>query len=431
VGKKLFTFYETKQGDTFAIVSRRVYGTDEHEYLLRETNAGYEEPFIDGYSLTIPALQEAPKPVLKRITADGKDEIAIIINGKRFRYWTEVRFKKTLDSIDSVDFFAPFNSDSKETRQALKPFSYASVVVAVGGFPVFNGTMVVVQPKVDSEGARIVVSCYSKPGVLNDCTAPSSIYPLEFSGMRFNQIADKLTSTFGIKMIYESDVGDVFVDGVKIGIDSKIMLFLNTLAKQRNAVLTNNVNGDLVFRRSVQVGKVKAVAKLRQGFSPLVKVTPIFNPQKYYSSVTGLDKDIVELPGGDDAGKAFGARSGGKYTQNNPFLKNIHRPFVFQGEDSDKSDIEQITKTKAARMFANSASYDIVVSTWRDNNGNLWEPDTVIKLHSHDAMIYKEHDFIIRSVVFSETSKSKVATMNLILPGGFSAELPESLPWVE
>ena len=81
------------------------------------------------------------------------------------------------------------------------------------------------------------------------------------------------------------------------------------------------------------------------------------------------------------------------------------------------------------RMFANAASYDIEVSTWRDSENRLWRPNTTIKLLAPGAMIYNNYEFIIRKVKFVRTTTKFVATLNLISPGTLSGKIPESLPW--
>ena len=82
-------------------------------------------------------------------------------------------------------------------------------------------------------------------------------------------------------------------------------------------------------------------------------------------------------------------------------------------------------------MFGAMASYSVALSTWRDPAGNLWAPNTTLKLQAPGAMIYNSYEFIVRSVEFSKDSTSETARLNLVLPGAFSGQIPEALPWDE
>jgi prophage tail gpP-like protein len=75
------------------------------------------------------------------------------------------------------------------------------------------------------------------------------------------------------------------------------------------------------------------------------------------------------------------------------------------------------------------AAYSVSVSTWRDSLGSIWAPDTTVTLEAPDAMIYSAFSFIIRSVSFDRDGFSETATLDLVIPGSFSGQQPEALPW--
>ena len=91
--------------------------------------------------------------------------------------------------------------------------------------------------------------------------------------------------------------------------------------------------------------------------------------------------------------------------------------------------MQTATNAKMARMLGNMAKYTIRVNTWRDPRGNLWAPNTRIKLYAPSAMIYSYFIFEVKRVVLDMDSDSEKATIELSLPGSFSGEPPESFPW--
>jgi len=264
---------------------------------------------------------------------------------------------------------------------------------------------------------------------LFDCNASASAFPIEYNGLTLKEISDSLTKPFGISSSFVSSLFSSFVSA-GFGDDSdplnpfervapkaseKIYSFLARLAKQRNQIISNDVNGDLVYQASVEVGD--PVAKLIDGSTPLISITANFDEQNFYSSITGISPSNI----GD---------SGQSYTVNNPFLEGVFRPFTFGADDTDDSTLKAAVEYKAGLMVANAIKYEVVVNTWRDTRGDLWRPNTTIVVNAPSAMIYKDFEFIIAGVNFARGVSGDTAVLSLVLPGAYSGEFPRSLPWL-
>lgn len=407
------TIFKILEGDTFETIARKTHGVESAAGLIASANPGVVEPLTPGTEINIPDLQGAPKDLPQQAVAQNEDEVAILIDGVRFRRWSTVRIIRSLDAMDIVEFGAPFDEELPGFREAFRPFSYKDLAVTVGGSPLFTGTMVAVSPVLDTDRRSVSVSGYSKPGVLNDCTAPASAYPLEFDSLGLRDIALKLSEPFGVAVELEADQGAVF-DRVALTPAKKILAFLIELAKQRNLIVSSTSEGALLFDKSTAVGS--PVAILAQGSSPVTDVTPFFSPQEYYSHITGLEPVITGL-------------QGSQFTVKNPRLLGVVRPITFTVQDTQDADVKTAVGAKAARMFGAAVTYVVGLNTWRDPSGKLWEPNTTIKLTAPGAMIYTEFEFIIRSVEFSRAGSAETAALTLVLPGSFSGEIPEAMPW--
>lgn len=408
--------FNVKPGDTFELIARQTYGDETKAGNIEAANPGTNEPLVAGTDLVIPNLPGAPQNKQRDVNAVDADEVAISIRGKRFRFWDSVRLTRSIDSMDTVAFDAPFESDLPEFRKNFKPFSYNDVDIIIGGKLLFTGTMVTPLPILENNQKIISVSCYSLPGVINDCPPPASMADkLEFNGQGLKEIAEALTKPFGFSVEFTADQGAVF-DTVAIKQDEKILLFLIELAKQRNLIISSNESGALLFQQSIKTGS--PVARLKQGQSPVLSVTPNFNSQEYYSHVTGFEPTDPVF-------------SSSQHTVKNNRLKGVLRPLCYNVTDTAGGDIKAAVQSKIGRMFGNMVTYSIHMDTWRDPKGNLWEPNTTITLTASDAMVYKEYEFIIRSIDFDKDSVSKSATLHVVLPGAFSGEIPEALPWDE
>ena len=407
--------YTIITGDTFEIIARKVYGTEADAGLVQRSNPGVAEPLTPGTVVVIPARPDAPTIAPSTAASDRDNEVAISINGSRFRFWEGVRIKQALDAFDSIEFGAPFEVDNKAFRDTFRPFSYSDIVVTIGGEPLFTGIMVGINPSMEANKRTVTVNGYSLPGPLNDCNSPASDFPLEFNGQKIGDIAKSICTPFGLTVEIDADEGPVFERVASEPTDSPYT-FLSTLARQRNMVIASTPEGKLLLRRSVSIGS--PVARLEQGFAPVTAVAPQFTPQEYFSHVTGIQPAIVGV-------------GGGQYTVKNSRLTGVIRPFNFTADDTLTADIKEATEAKAGRMFANAVSYSVTVATWRDPSGALWVPNTTITLNAPGAMIYSDYEFIIRSVELAQDNNEESGVLTLVLPGAFDGKIPEVLPWDE
>ena len=408
--------YTVIADDTFESIARKKYGTEVDAILIRSANPGLAEPLTEGVVIVVPDRPESPTipPLLAPFQTEN--EVSVAINGTRFRFWETVRVNRAIDSMDSLEFTAPFEVDNAEFRDTFRPFSYDRAEVSVGGNPLFTGTILIPLPTMAAEKKTVSVSAYSLPGVLNDCPVPASSFPsIGFDGQNLEAIAKAVTAPFGLTVVFADEPGPVF-ERVALEPTKKVFEFLSDLARKRNLIVSSTPGGELLFQRAIASGK--PVARLSQGDAPLISVTPQFAPQEYYSHVTGLQP---EGPSED----------GSQFTVKNPRLEGVIRPFTFQAEDTDKGNVKAAVEAKAARMFANVASYSINVSGWRDSQGSLWQPNTTMTLFAPGAMIYSEYEFLIRSVALARSGNRESTSLNLVIPEAFRGEIPEALPWEE
>lgn len=406
--------YAAVQGDTFESVARKVYGTDQGTQLIRQANPGVREPFAAGLELRIPDRAGDPKNRPQNAPAQDVDEIAVVIEAERFRFWHTIDIIRTLDSISTVEFVAPFEPDSQQFRDKFRPFSYKDITILADGEQLFAGTMVAVRPQVQESERTVAVSCYSRAGVLMDCTPPASQFPLEYNDLTLREIALNLLGPFGLELQFDADEGARF-ERVGISAGRRIWGFLSDLVGQRKAIMSSTSDGGVLIDTPSTGGQ--PVGVFSQGDpGPITSVQPFFSEQEYFSDITGLEPVII-------------GAEGSAHTVKNPRLTGVTRPFTFTAQDTEAGNLPQAVETKAGRMFGNMVSYKIQVGTWRDPNGNLWQPNTTLKLEWPDAMIYNETEFLIRDVVLSATDSRRSATLTIVLIGSFSGQIPEALPW--
>lgn len=408
------TIYRSRAGDTFEIIRVRKRVTLAN---LKAANPSIDEPIQAGTLLNIPT----PDPVSSQNqTSDVDPDLFTLKLGTReFLFWTKAELVRSVESIHNLTINAPFEPDNPDHRALFQPFGYQRTELTVGGEKVFDGLVMGVVPSLSEDGRVVTLTCYSRPGPLLDCSPSPKSLPLEFKKVALSTIVQKVIEPFGLTAEFPDGEGAAF-DKVVIGAEDKVFDSFVNLAKQRNLVISNTTDGALLFQRSVTSGR--EVAKIREeDGGPLLSIVPVFDPQALYSDVVGLLNIIVS----ENAIQEYLGNStkiSKQISIKNEFMPpNVLRPFVF------KADAETDVNAKFGRMFSEAIAYDLMVDSFRDQNGNLWAPNTLVSVLAPSVMIYEPFIFLIKSVRFS--SSPRTAVLKLVIPQAYAGEAPEKLPW--
>jgi prophage tail gpP-like protein len=375
------------------------------------------------------------------------ERFSLSIGGKDFTHWTEVELEDSIDGFSTACFTAPFYAEDRDFREMFRPFSYRTVEVKLDNVVQFTGSMVCVEPALDADSRTVKVQAYSRPAVLVDAMIPPDFHGTQWSGLHLLAIAQRLCapfvitakfadersaaagnqSSFAVAAGTDAELKKALADleksfaKVKIEPDGKIFDFLCELVKQRGLVISNDAAGNLVFQKSTYTGAaVAALAEPSEGEKASVplSVTSHFNPQGYCSHVTTI----------------IAAKRGVKpvrWTAVNPFLRDVLRPTCLRCDDAKPGDAPALAQAHLGRMFGNAASWEVELPTIIDPQGRYYRPNTTLVLKAPSAMIYGRHEFLIRSVTKRQDKDGTTCTLQLVLPGAFSGEVPAALPWNE
>lgn len=423
--------YTVQPNDILSGISKKFYGVPNKYQLIIDANPQLSgrNKALDGTPLIhksdiliIPDETENiinPTQIQKipeSIENVSDNAISILIDNNLFSFWTEYEMTFEIDSFDTFAFSAPFNSDIEIYREAFRPFSYKPVAIYYGQELILTGVLLADETTLEPDEKSISIIGYSKPGILNDCHMPISSFPLEFNNQTLQPIAVKLCKPFGIIPIFLTAPGNPFIK-VSLDIENDVFGFLADLAEQREILLSNNEKGELIFFKPQSKN---VVASFKQGELPLISCSPSFDPQSFYSHLTGVTQ-VTEVEKSES------------YTYENKYLinKGIMRPYNFIAEDVKNSGIKKATLSMAGRMFGESASYELVVQGHRDKNRNLYKKNTLVSLLCPGSMVYRETNFLVKSLTMSRTDSGDTSIFELVLPGSYSGEIPEVFPWEE
>jgi prophage tail gpP-like protein len=415
-------------GDTLGTISIRYLGTfskwqkivDSNPQLSGRRKASDGSPLIyPGDKLVIPE-DKTEKPVspqtAKTITvSDGDQDVSMIVDGNKFTGFTGYEINLSYDSFDTFSLSAPYDIAQKELKAAILPFAFKDCEVYYLGELLFKGTLLTPDPELQAEATEITLQGYPLCAILNDCMIPPTKYPADYANVTIQDIADPIAEAYGIKIMYPDGPGEPFPD-VSCEPTETVLNFLLNLANQRKLLFSNDENGRLVFFKAK---KEAAFTSFKEGDSRLLSITPQFSAQGFYSHITGHTKTDSE-------------KDSLSFTWENSYLinKGIVRHKTIMVDDAITSfDLETAVKAHAGRMYADCVSYSLKCDTHISENGKVFKKGMTTCIHSPSAMITRQTNFIVRNIKLLRTAEGKTAELSLVLPGSFTDDLPEALPW--
>ena len=406
--------YVVRTGDTFESISSSQFGTVDSAADILAANPGVTNPPTPDTTIFIPRIliPESPSNI-------ESGQLSVVINDVPFLGWTEISFAREMDSFGTFNLLSVWEPDNKEFRDVFRPFGYQSVAIFEGSELLFHGTLIDVAPSQSAKSRVVNAAGYSVPGVINDCTPPVSAFPLERDAQNLKQIATELLAPFGIPVEVDGDSGATF-EREAVEPTTKILDYLIKLAGQRNLIITDTPEGACKFQTETEQGNPMAV--LSEGQPGITSISPQFNPQDYYSHISGPGFTLFSTPG---------SVPGSVFTVPNERLIGTLRPLTFTIPDAIGGEIKLAVEAKAGRMFANTVAYRAVIPSWRNPDGKLWRPNTTIIITAPGAMIYSPFEFLIRRVQYTRDATEESVELTLILPGSFKGAIPEALPWDE
>jgi len=246
----------------------------------------------------------------------------VVIDQREITYFTNGTITLKLDSIASTFEFATYYKPQDLEFQAIfKPLQYKDIEIYNSKDKlIFTGTILNHRFTSNSGRELVIISGYSKSGILEDVCVPPSNYPLENNNKSLKDIATTLCGYFGINVVVSdqaksisesattSKPKDVTAKSEFATLEAKsksvfgrtsasptetIKDYIAKLASQKNIVLSHNEKGEvLLFQPNyLQVPRYF----FTKGNS--ISMSIDYNGQALHSDI-----NIVRQPSDDNAG---------------------------------------------------------------------------------------------------------------------------------
>lgn len=305
------------------------------------------------------------------IVTSGKAELTV--DGLIYGGWRRVAVTRSIEQIaNTYELGVTERWPGQSSSRPIRPGSPCRV--ALDGETVITGFTDDSDPAYDKQSHELEIKGRDATGDLVDCSA---IYK---TGQWFNatldRIARDLCAPFGIKVINEAGAFTPFSD-FKIEEGETVFECIERGARLKAVLLIADSKGGLVITRA---GKRKAQTALVEGEN-ILAARGHFSWKDRHSTYTikGQERGTDDFSGENAAGPSATVRDE---------VINRYRPLVVLAEahGAHATFRDRAEWERNVRMGrGNRAS--ITVQGWRDGSGALWQPNTLVQVHSPELWL--------------------------------------------
>lgn len=332
-------------------------------------------------------------------------------------YFSSFQVSLKFDSLASTfSFNFLYNEKSRIHAEMACVSHFHEAILEHEGETLITGFLLSQAFNVGSKTELTQFAGYSKAGVLEDCSIPPTIYPVQSDGLTLRQIASKIISAFTpkMKMIVDDSVASKMDMVIPISTskdNQNIKSYLTEITTQRKIIMTHNEKGDILFTTAkTDLPPVLHVEDGQIG----TNISLVFSGQGLHSDITVMKES------GIDGGNA------GEYTIQNPYVPIVYRPLVLTQTSGEDTTIEETAMNALAQELKGAITLKVETDRWKVN-GKILRPGGIITVLSPKNYLYKKTRFLIESIDYKGDSKLMTATLNCVLPEVYSGKMPKNI----
>lgn len=319
----------------------------------------------------------------------------------------------SLASTFSTNFL--FNEKNREHAELACVSHFHECILEHEGQKLINGFILDENFKEASRDSLVQFAGYSKPGVLEDCEIPPSIYPLQADGLTLREIISKIIAPFKLKMIVHSSVGGKLDQVIPTSTSKEtqnIKSYITELCTQRGIIVSHTVDGDLLFTKANTEGE------------PLFHVEMGVIATEIEMSFKGqsLHSDITVMIQADDSETS----NAGEYTLQNPYVPIVYRPKVLTASSGDDISVQEVAMHALAAELKEAIRLKVTIDRWKVNDTFIL-PNNTITVISPKCYIYKKTKFFIESIDYTGDPKKQTAVLNCVICEVYNGQIPKNI----
>jgi len=314
--------------------------------------------------------------------------LALLTNNMRFEGWTAIEVNRSMANL-----CGSFNLTVTDKWQGVARLIRAgdTCKIMIDDDQIINGYVDSVYPRVDGRSHQIMVIGRDKGGDLIDCSIADK--KGQWRGLKLEALISELCKPFGIKVTANVDTGSTVnaADLFKSNQGVTVFEAIKRICSLNGCLAYSDNEGNLLITRA---GTEKATTAIVQGVNMLAGDAAYDNSNRYSHYI---------VKGQQSGGDQFITPTGKPSPITEPHATVIdenmarYRPLVILADgQADTAKCQQRAKWEASTREGKSRYFNVTVSGWRQDDGQLWSVNQLARLTSEYLEV--DEDLLIEAV---------------------------------
>lgn len=320
--------------------------------------------------------------------------LRMTINNVDYVHFSDLKVTlKYTGYVSQFSFNAPYDPDLH--RELFRPLGYQEVKIFYNNELLLTGNIITHNINDEARATNAAFSGYSKCGILQDVSIPTSLYPLQSKDRTLREIVNRLIEPFGIEASYvNAPEADVKYKEAVADSNSSVGGFIHKLCEQRNLRLSHDPDGNLVIGKPIYPG---IFTNFTDDYRA-VKSSLTVDGQSIFSSYTAIRQSSIE----NDV-----------QPQSSVDYPIAYRPVVKVQQDGEQGDIDGMAESMRAKS-GEAISLNLKLDRWTNYQNRIYKPGYVVGYQNSQIGMHKNTNMFIETVNLAQENKVEVANLSLI-----------------
>lgn len=293
-----------------------------------------------------------------------EDELFLTVNGQAISGWTHIRVSRGIERCPS-DFDIGFTEQFPGEAAAVIAKPGDPCVVKLAGDVVLTGYVDRLNINMDNGAHTLAMVGRSKCADVVDCSA-------EWPGFQIVNcnalaIATKLAGRYGIKVTATGQKGPV-LDQFNLLHGERVWDVIERACRWSALLVYDQPDGNLLLTNA---GTVRAASGVRQGDN-VQSSAVTFGQDQRFSNYRCFQQSVEVMNDVGNGGNLVGVAE-------DPEIERYRLlEFVTEAPHLGRDFNQRRATWEMNRRMARSTVLQVTVDSWRDSDGRLWEPNTLV-----------------------------------------------------
>ncbi|MDI2091628.1 phage baseplate assembly protein [Commensalibacter oyaizuii] len=324
------------------------------------------------------------------------NQVTIEVEGRVLSGWTRVSIRRGIEIMPST--FELECTEYYPNSMDIAILEGAPCVVRIGKETVITGYVLTVTRRLSANEHLVSVQGASKTIDLCECSAKFETY--QFNNVPVVELIQAICKPYGIGVKTTGAIDNIVIPQFSVILTETGYEIIERMTRAAALLFYDDTDGNVIVSK---VGSKVAASGFVEGKN-VEEVSVRRSMAGRFSSVSMILQTTASLfysPGQDNqlAPEMKNITTGKEAVD--PMVKR-YRPLLISAEmgDAGYEVSQQRAQWEVNRRFGRSQSIQVVTDSWRDQQGNLWKPNTLVPISFSTLKVNTTNKLLISETVF-------------------------------